>query len=395
MLPRPSIVVPGIKGTSLENYYAVDPAQIWSTLGALETEVFGPDFTSLALDPSARTDLASDILVRPYQALSAAYAPLVSALRGHTIGGQSPPAYLFPYDWRFSVAHAAQRLLDFVDAAVVKGQRIGMAGWDGKLNFVCHSMGGLVFRAFLRAWRMRDPAAPLPVGRVVFLAVPHLGSLEAVEMLIRGESLLLGRKEMRKLARTFPSVYELLPRFAGAVLDAAGAAVDIWQEAMWQTNVTTATPDPNGLDVVQARLDDAARVLGGLPFPVEVGVAREDVLTIHGRRAGKTLLNVSVGPNAEENVPNWFDFDHATFGDGDGIVPTTSSVVPGAGCAAIEIAEADVPYLDVKTRLVSMHAFLPTLDEVSTVVARFFDGANTAGELVPRGMPDGRYVALP
>ena len=56
------------------------------------------------------------------------------------------------------------------------------------------------------------PGTPLPVNRVVFIATPHLGSVDAVESMIRGETVLFGgQKELRKLARTFPGVYELLP----------------------------------------------------------------------------------------------------------------------------------------------------------------------------------------
>src|SRR6202035_4230576 len=106
-------------------------------------------------------------------------------------------------------------LVRFVDQLLLKAIH---DGWDRRFDFACHSMGGLVFRQFLRQWRDSHGGSSLPVGRVAFIATPHKGSLEAVETLISGESPMLGgQKEMRKLARTFPAVYELLPLYKNGV----------------------------------------------------------------------------------------------------------------------------------------------------------------------------------
>lgn len=59
--PRPAILIPGIQGSSLEDYYPTDPTFAWSTLGIIETKIFGPDFDSLALDDNANVDLSSDV----------------------------------------------------------------------------------------------------------------------------------------------------------------------------------------------------------------------------------------------------------------------------------------------------------------------------------------------
>jgi hypothetical protein len=382
---RPCVVIPGIKGTGLENFYPVAPATTWSTWWAGESALLGRiDFDTLALDSEGVVDRADDVVTRPYQLLAVAYASFVEALRGRS----DAPVYLYPYDWRVSVVQAAQQLVRYV--ATLQRKPLAVAGWDRRFDFAVHSMGGLVLRAFLAAWKVMMPADPLPVGRVVFIATPHLGSLDAVEALIRGETAIFGgRKEMRKLARGFPAVYELLPRFPHAVMR-DGVSLDVFNLDNWQTNVTPAVPDLSGFDVTQKRLTAAKTVLGGLPVPSAppFNVPVDDLLVIYGLRPGSTMRQVNVGLNPKEREFNWYDFDHVTKGDGDDVVPVESA--RALGTAAVEINIDDLSYLDLKARLVSMHAFLPGLDEVGTITSRFFQGTSGA-TLVPRGMPDGRY----
>ena len=167
-MARPTIVIPGIQGSSLENYYPLAPEVTWSTLRVVESHVVAPDFDALALDDPADADLSDNVITRPAALLAAAYAPLVAGLRGRSDGGL---AYLFPYDWRYSNMVTAQRLVAFVKQL----QKKPIKGWDQRFDFVVHSMGGLVLRAFLSAWG----AGPLPIGKVVFIATPHRGSLDA------------------------------------------------------------------------------------------------------------------------------------------------------------------------------------------------------------------------
>lgn len=294
------------------------------------------------------------------------------------------PTYLFAYDWRYSNVLNARRLVRFVQRLRRKPMD-SIHGWDGTFDFAVHSMGGLILRAFFDEWQKAN-AGPLPVGQVVFIATPHLGSLDAVEALISGEAVLLGgRKELRKLLRTFPSAYELLPRFPNAVV-AGGGALDIFNENNWQGNVMQAVQGPDDYGVIQNHLTNAEAVLNALPQPPAV-ISAANLLVIYGANPNSTKVSVSVDPAHG----NWYDFDNAQKGDGDDVVPVVSALLNGV--AAVEIRTDDVSYFHpIERGLASLdlHAFLPALDEVATVVSRFMSATRGPG-LLPKGIPGSRF----
>lgn len=143
------------------------------------------------------------------------YTDLVTALRRTTV---HPDAVLgFPYDWRRSIAH---------NAGVLEGAAVAhLAAWkdrirslpdfdpsrpEPKLALVCHSMGGLIARYFTEVLSHRD----ITRG-VVTLGTPFAGSVKAVRILANGDILPMGllAEAVRNAARTFPGVYDLLPRY--------------------------------------------------------------------------------------------------------------------------------------------------------------------------------------
>jgi hypothetical protein len=379
---RPCIIVPGIQGSALQNAYPIAPITTWSALTIGENKFTAPDFESLALNDDAVADRDEYVLTRAAQLLEIAYAPLVSALQGRL----GVPAYLFAYDWRYSIVQSADALVQFVKRLKLK-QMPTVPRWDGRFDFAVHSMGGLVLRSFLSQWRKSEGVgAPLPIGRIVFIATPHLGSLDAAIALISGETPWFGgRKELRKLARTFPSVYELLPRFPGAI-QRDGQPLDVFVEANWQKNVLE--PDPNGYDVERHHLEAAKAVLDSLPLPSVAGVQAYDQLVIFGNKPDSVPIQVQVGKAPD----NWFDFDHARKGPGDDVVPVESALLEGV--AAVELIPDDVSYffhpIQRGMAALDMHAFLPALDEVATIVGRFFQGYRDQA-LLPKGLPPERF----
>jgi hypothetical protein len=303
MITRPCIVVPGIQGSTLQNFYPIDPVTTWSTMAIAESKLVALDFNSLALTDDGLADRASMVVSRPSALIELAYAPLVSGLQGRS----GIPAYLFAYDWRYSIVEGARTLMRFVQSLQRKSIS-EVPGWGHDFDFACHSMGGLVFRAFLAEWRRLNPAKPPPVGKVVFIATPHKGSLDAASGLITGESPMFGgQKAMRKLARTFPSVYELLPLPGNGAMwaERQGVEVDLFQESNWQRNTTsavaplrTAAPTAGGFDIEQRHLDAARQVLTTLPMPTDpaFGLSAQNLLVIYGAKEGSTLETVDRRP---------------------------------------------------------------------------------------------------
>jgi Lecithin:cholesterol acyltransferase len=381
---RPSIVIPGIQGSMLQNFYPIDPVTTWSTLTIAEAKFFALDFETLALTDDAQADRSALVVTRPAQLLDIAYATLAQGLQGRN----QVPAYLFAYDWRYSNVRSAQELVHFVERLQAKSIP-ALPAWDRRFDFACHSMGGLVFRQFLQEWKRLKGSLP-PVGRVAFVATPHKGSLGAAEALISGEGPMFGgRKEMRKLARTYPGVYELLPLFGNGVMKVikGGLEIDLFQEKNWQKN--TVEPDDNagGFDIQQRHLTDAERVLRALPAPVDFGIADHDLLVIFGAKENSTLVRVEVSDDAEQN----YDFDAAKkgagMGAGDDVVPVQSAKLEGVTAAEIKVDDLSYVWHPIQRAMVNddLHAFLPALDEVQTIIANFFNGQD-GEDILPRNL---------
>ncbi len=113
---------------------------------------------------------------------------------------------LFPYDFRYSVRHAAERLHDAITARL-GGEHAGAR--RRRVIVVAHSMGGLVARYWLGPLGGAADCAAL-----ITLGTPHRGAPKALDILVNG--LAVGPKRLRgftDVLRQWPSVYELMPRY--------------------------------------------------------------------------------------------------------------------------------------------------------------------------------------
>jgi hypothetical protein len=394
MAVRPIIVVPGIKGTGLENIYDLPPTTTWSVAKAAEQTAFGPEFDQLVLNRDGVADEQESVVNRPSQLL-VVYKGLAQYLRQNAGSSSGPnvPTYVFPYDWRYSIQYNGAALGNYMRRLQLKK----LAGWDGKsFDFVCHSMGGLVLRAFLWQAVRAAPGNPLPVGRVVFIATPHLGSLDAVQTLISGEGWLAeGKADLRKLARTFPGVYDLLPRFGSAVVNPARQELDIFDIGNWQANIVG--DDENDQHVLGSHLTEAKDRLNSLH---NLDSLKGNILVIYGAKGLSALRTVTVHASSSEVLPeqeaikNWYDFEvdngGAIKGDGDDVVPVESAKLPGI--PAVRILAADVGWLQ-RLEPISMHAKLPSLDKVQSIAARFLRGDKPDASLLPYGMKQSQFEA--
>jgi pimeloyl-ACP methyl ester carboxylesterase len=130
------------------------------------------------------------------------YAPLVAGLQAIAGPDQVRP---FPYDWRLSNRHAAERL-ETVAGDALKQWRAASGAQDAKLWLVCHSMGGLVARYYCEyLGGAADTRAVITIG------TPHRGSVNALDALANGKR--FGPVNLTRTVRSLPSVYELLPLF--------------------------------------------------------------------------------------------------------------------------------------------------------------------------------------
>ena len=161
--------------------------------------------------------------------------------------------FQFPYDFRRDNVENARRLHEFIleKRAYLKAEfenRYGLRDAEVKFDIVAHSMGGLLTRYYLR-YGDQDigTEGPLPaptwpgsryVERVVLVAPPNAGTIEALNGLVRGRRFapLLPRYPAALLA-TFPSLYQLLPRPRhGRVVwaDGDGQPLDLLDPTIWE-----------------------------------------------------------------------------------------------------------------------------------------------------------------
>ena len=125
-------------------------------------------------------------------------------------------AFALLYDWRRDLAETAAQL----DKLIIDiRKKTGRS--DLKFTLVCHSMGGMVARYYIKYGGVdvldQDPLpAPTYAGaknidRVIMLGVPNCGSMEAFERLHEGLSIPTIGSASPEVAFTMPALYYLMP----------------------------------------------------------------------------------------------------------------------------------------------------------------------------------------
>ena len=217
------VVLPGIGGSAL----ARNGREIWGPApGALLAYVrsLGRTLDSLVLQ---RDDPDDDGGVEATRLVPYTFLPGLSRFDGYSglkahlfdrfyltpgnprVSDGSPANYFeFPYDWRRDNARAAARLQAFVDRELPKW-RTHTDNPDAKIIFLAHSMGGLVARYYIEVLKgFRSTRALVTFG------TPHRGAPQAIDYLVNGYRK-LGRelRDLTAMMQSFPSVYQLLPRY--------------------------------------------------------------------------------------------------------------------------------------------------------------------------------------
>ena len=273
---NPIIVIPGILGSRL-----VDETErriVWGEFGGNGIDPSTPEGARLLAlpieDGQPLDELADTIKVAgPLDTLNvrvfgvlfqiAAYRDIVTALG---IGGYRDAAstasnadsatqiancFQFAYDWRRDNVETAALLHEFIleKKAYVEAERHKRYGDDAqpvRFDIVAHSMGGVMARYYLQYGNAPLPEDDSPpevtwagakyVDRLVMVAPPNAGSLQAVEYLTKGVqfSRFFSKYEPALLG-TMPSVYQLLPRtrHRPVVTGPKRVAVDLYDPKVW------------------------------------------------------------------------------------------------------------------------------------------------------------------
>jgi pimeloyl-ACP methyl ester carboxylesterase len=266
----PVIFIPGMLGSRLVNRRTGEV--VWPELRVDGDEIALPISSPVLaqnIDEVVATEILEEAKVSALIPEISVYGPLLEALERYggykrasfnapPLGGDCDTLYLFPYDWRRDVVESARALGYMIEELK---RRLGRP--DLRFDIVTHSMGGLVARYYAMYGErdVLDAAVACPdwsgarnLNRVVMIAAPNAGSMNALRVLLKGFSAMsfarplgaLPRKLSRKLpfARvssrvtfTVPAIYQLLPprehaRFFNA--DLSPLPVDLYDVETWR-----------------------------------------------------------------------------------------------------------------------------------------------------------------
>ena len=204
----PVMVIPGILGSVMQD----QDKTIWPNLPSMLLDRSSSFMDSLAMSADGTPTDANVFPASVLDKIGYTFGTfhytdqLTSTLQA---AGYSPNKnmFMFQYDWRLGPeALSAQLSAKISDVLSETGAP--------HVDVIAHSYGGLVMKQYLAGIHAANPELEGKIGKVVFVAVPNLGSAEAAKALIFGSDFgipLLNTDEVQKLALNMPSMYALLP----------------------------------------------------------------------------------------------------------------------------------------------------------------------------------------
>jgi len=286
----PVVFLPGIMGSELW----LGGERIWPNIKQIFSD---PEILRLPdKHPLEPRDIIRELVVIPNLIELEQYDPLTRYLQ-EDLGYQAGTDLLeFPYDWRQPLDQTAQRLAKAIDEWKV----------TPPITLIAHSMGCLVSRYYVEKLGGKHK-----IGRLILMGGPHQGSPAALTNLLAGPDLLpfglLGDR-LRNIIATFPSAYHLLPEYP-FVFDQAGAPLSLDGNASW-------------LSDAQRPLLQAAR-----DFRRQLGMQSSvSTVCVFGYNM-KTVTGLAV---QRDDQGKWGHIKLSTEVVGDGVVPQSSTILPGA-----------------------------------------------------------------
>jgi hypothetical protein len=209
----PVLFVPGLLGTEIKK----DNEILWFN-NAVINPLNSDDFLdSLALkddfSPIQETSLTNVITRKSGFGWEYDYTEGIAnefKSQGYVIdeGTAAQNFFTFPYDWRYGVIGKNSDNKTNSELLKEKIDQLAASSPTGRVDVIAHSMGGLIVKKYVM-----DNADP-KIGKLVFVGVPNLGSIDAAKTLLMGNNFKvtgLNDKEIYKISQNMPAAYDLLP----------------------------------------------------------------------------------------------------------------------------------------------------------------------------------------
>lgn len=357
--------MPGIQGTKLFNTNEKDFQVIWSGVKKNFSNI-----TKLTLQRDGSSDAEIEMIVERADVENLAYSEIVNYLR--SLGYR---VFIFGYDWRKSNMETAHKLEQYVNKLKDKLN-------INSFNFLTHSMGCLVVSSYFKLLGNEDNINAV-VNKAIFSVPPFLGSIESTFNLVAGKSRLFNSSDdFRKIARTFPSIYELLPVYPGAYTFKNTARQQQFDYANFDTywqHVPNATRKDTiaKQSLIRMRLNHMGAVRDENDFiydfhQIKNKELKDKLLVIVGT-GEPTRVNIVIKDKVD-HVVNFFDFDHPQAeGDGDGTVPHASGIAFKDSILTLKVKSRKLEtWADGRFLMTDWHAFFLNNGRVQNVITRFF-----------------------
>ncbi len=222
---------PGVMGSKL--YDAQD--ELWvttgdskqarlvlDTLGKSANTVFTKDDTQ-SISDEAETGIVDEVLGTNI------YNTFINSLKDWKTEGVYNDYAFIPYDWRLSLSDiitfgatttsgnlSYTNTQNFSESFILKKlEELQKSSKSGKVTLIGHSNGGMVIKALVQ--KLKDTNNPMydKIDKIIFVAVPQVGTPDAIVSLLHGSSLgkgfVMRNERLRGLAENMSTVYNLLP----------------------------------------------------------------------------------------------------------------------------------------------------------------------------------------
>lgn len=363
MRRHPVILIPGIQGTKLLDSNQKDFKMIWSGV-----RKFFSDIHQLTLRDNGVSDKHLDAVIERADVEDIAYSELINYLRA-----EGYRVYIFGYDWRKSNEVSAQRLAEFIEKLKKKFGNIN------SFNFITHSMGGLVLSAYLKTLESKQRSEV--IEHAIMTVPPFLGSMEAALSLTVGSSMLCNSSDdFRKVARTFPSMYELLPVYEDAYQFKSPQSTDNYDpyqfDTYWQQVANADRDDTLSKQaLIRARLEHLQKVRNQNNLVFDFSNQDPELLK-------KCIIISGIGSETRQSTSILEQYKHYKYffnfeekpssTDGDGTVPAKSAHAFKDHILTISIKKSGLEsWLDSRFLSGDQHGFILNNGRVQNIITRF------------------------
>jgi len=365
---KPIILIPGIQGTKLFNVNEKDFTTVWSGV-----KKFFSNIHMLRLQKNGVSDIGAETIIERADVENLAYSEIINYLKS-----KGYRVFIFGYDWRKSNIESAKDLNSYID-------RLSDKLNQSSFNFITHSMGALVLSSYFKI--ISEEKRNKVLHTAIFTVPPFLGSVEASFNLVVGKSRLFNSSDdFRKIARTFPAVYELLPVYKGAYEFEDPAMKNNFDPynfaTCWQQ---VKDLDPNRKDTVAKhklisyRLQKLKKVRSENDFIFDFSNCsaefRKRLIVVCGGNS-KTKDRIYIRKE-EGHLKNFFDYEKfEPHKNGDGTVPHESASAFKDSILTLRVNQRSLEtWADSRFIGADWHAFFLNNGRVQNVIKRFLSGA--------------------